>query len=479
MKSDLPTGHRRSDYRRQKSAMICCLLSLNLFLTGCGRLVEHLAISPVAQRRSDTIVKIKPGSGCDLVRLQIRDGTKIAAEFAPALDGKGHPMADPEQQPTLIFFYGNGSCLEYTFNRFNCADYFRQMGMNVLVPEYPGFGMSEGKPTVKHLRETAEAAYGWLTNRPGVRRDQVFISGFSLGTLPAIDLASRQPVAGLILFGPFTDAKEMARAHTPQWLHWARWMIPAFTVWRPMNNLANIRKVSCPVLIVHGTKDTTAPIEMADRLASAVATKLTQFSVQGAEHDAIWNVGGAPLWEAINAWVHHKPSGYRTLEADTFLTTLERKGRLPGLTKGDDLDGTLERGDLTAYPLSISFEFHGAWADVTPKIKSLAAGGPGSIAVNNQLTGRDPAPNIHKQLRVELRRDGRQETVEAIEGANLCLPAGAEVVTALYGDLRGQPSYGSIWHYTVIRESDSSPWKLHRAWRTDANGRVIEEQSIF
>lgn len=420
---------------------------------------------------------IKPGSACELVHLQMRDGTKIAAEFAPALDAHGRPVADPEQRPTLIFFYGNGSCLAYTFKS-GLADYFRQMGVNILVPEYPGFAMSEGKPTVKNLRATAEAAYGWLTHRPGVRCDQIFVSGFSLGSYPAICLASRQPVAGLILFGAFTNAKEMARAHTPQSWQWARWAIPAFSVWCPINNLANIRKVSCPVFIVHGAKDTVAPIEMADRLAAAVATNLTRLTVQCAEHDAVWTVGGTPLWEAMNAWVHHEPSGYLTLEADTFLTTLERQGQLPGHEKGYDFDGTLEADESNASPISKTFKLQVAAADVTRKIKSLAARGLVSISVNNQLAGADPAPNIVKQLRVVFRHDGGQQTAEAAEGQTLVLPGGAEVITALYGNLLGQPADGSICHYVVVRGSISRPWKLQKAWRTDANGRVVEEYPI-
>jgi len=33
-------------------------------------------------------------------------------------------------------------------------------------------------------------------------------------------------------------------------------------------------------------------------------------------------------------------------------------------------------------------------------------------------------------------------------------------------------------HYQVARVSENSPWKLQRAWQTDANGRVIEEYPV-
>jgi hypothetical protein len=33
----------------------------------------------------------------------------------------------------------------------------------------------------------------------------------------------------------------------------------------------------------------------------------------------------------------------------------------------------------------------------------------------------------------------------------------------------------SVYHYQVIRASEASPWKLRKAWRTDADGKTIEE----
>ena len=36
----------------------------------------------------------------------------------------------------------------------------------------------------------------------------------------------------------------------------------------------------------------------------------------------------------------------------------------------------------------------------------------------------------------------------------------------------------SIYHYTLVRDSKDGVWKLHRAWRTDPNGRELEQYSI-
>jgi pimeloyl-ACP methyl ester carboxylesterase len=92
-------------------------------------------------------------------------------------------------RPTVIFFYGNGACLAYMGEVFNG---FRRLGMNVLVPEYPGYGMSGGKPTEKGFYAAADAGYDYLAQRPDIDHDRIDAAGWSMGSAVAVDLASRR-----------------------------------------------------------------------------------------------------------------------------------------------------------------------------------------------------------------------------------------------------------------------------------------------
>ena len=76
--------------------------------------------------------------------------------------------------------------------------------------------------------------------------------------------------------------------------------------------------------------------------------------------------------------------------------------------------------------------------DVTAKVSAMVASGETSVKAANALVGLDPAPMIGKMLRVELRVDGAPLVVEADEGKTVDIPPGAEVVQAVYGNLRGQ-----------------------------------------
>ena len=110
----------------------------------------------------------------------------------------------------MIYFYGNAMCLSYATAD---LDRFRRLGLNVLIPDYVGYGMSGGSPSEKGCQATADAAYDYLVSTRTVDPRQIIAAGWSLGGAVAIDLASRHAVGGLIAFCTFTSSKEMARTN--------------------------------------------------------------------------------------------------------------------------------------------------------------------------------------------------------------------------------------------------------------------------
>jgi len=73
-------------------------------------------------------------------------------------------------------------------------------------------------------------------------------------------------------------------------------------------------------------------------------------------------------------------------------------------------------------------------ADVTSTVQALVAGGSNSFVAGNNLLGLDPAYGVVKRLRVEYNLGGQMQTNETTESGTLEIPAGAEVVRAVYGD---------------------------------------------
>ena len=197
----------------------------------------------------------------------------------------------------LLYFYGNGMCLETSVQD---VSYFQQLGFNVLIPEYLGYGISSGNVSEAGCYETADAAYHYLTVTRHVDPSQIIACGWSLGAAVAIDLAARKPVAGLVSISAFTNLVNQAHAMLP----WVPCSLIRLCVSERFDNLSKIRHVSCPVFIAHGTQDELIPFAMAEQLAHLAQTRVpvTFFPLEGCGHNDIFEVRGNVLGSAIQAF---------------------------------------------------------------------------------------------------------------------------------------------------------------------------------
>src|SRR2546428_7146870 len=101
------------------------------------------------------------------------------------------------------------------------------------------------------MNEAADLAYAAVARRPDVDRARIYAYGGSLGSAVASHVAAQHEVAGLVLESPFTNALDIAREHYA--------LFPRFIVRLRLDNLANLRLVRCPVLVVPGTADRLPP----------------------------------------------------------------------------------------------------------------------------------------------------------------------------------------------------------------------------
>ena len=136
---------------------------------------------------------------------------------------------------------------------------FRRLGVNVIVPDYLGYGMSGGRASEAGCYAAADAAYDYLLTRPDVDRHKLIASGWSLGGAVAIDLAHRRPISRLITISTFTTLRNMA-PECPISIGLLRYQF---------DNLAKLPEIYCPTLIIHGSIDTLVPASMAPRLVRA------------------------------------------------------------------------------------------------------------------------------------------------------------------------------------------------------------------
>jgi fermentation-respiration switch protein FrsA (DUF1100 family) len=151
-----------------------------------------------------------------------------------------------ERRPVVIAFQGNGEVIDFLPEQF---EGLVKLGMGVLLVEYPGYGRSSGNPTEKSISETAVAAFDAVLQREEVDPERVVIFWRSLGGGAACALAARHPSSALILQSTFTSTRPFARG----------FLAPGFLLRDVFDNAAVVAAYRQPLLLFHGSSDTTVP----------------------------------------------------------------------------------------------------------------------------------------------------------------------------------------------------------------------------
>ena len=108
--------------------------------------------------------------------------------------------------PTVLYFYGN---YETAATRMNALikNYKNSAfsGCNFAVFDYPAYGKSEGNCSDEALLRFSLEAFDELQKRT----DRIIALGYSVGTGPAVYLASQRDLDALILYAPYSDGNDL------------------------------------------------------------------------------------------------------------------------------------------------------------------------------------------------------------------------------------------------------------------------------
>lgn len=199
------------------------------------------------------------------VWLETEDGVRLHGWYLP----------HPEARQVLLFFHGNAGNISH---RRESLEIFHRLGLGTLIIDYRGYGRSEGRPTEQGLYADARAAWQWLTVQRGFDPGQILLFGRSLGGVVATRLASEVQPRGLIVESAFTSARDVGRKFFPllSWLVVLRYDFDA-EEW--------IRKVRCPVLVLHSPQDEIIPYELGEKLFQAANEPKRFFRLRGGHND--------------------------------------------------------------------------------------------------------------------------------------------------------------------------------------------------
>lgn len=186
-------------------------------------------------------------------------GKPVAAYWRPATNAT----------ITLLHSHGNAEEIGDLTEIFDACS---AAGMNVLAYDYPGYGLSAGKPTEKSCYEAAERAFAFLTQKQRIPPSSIVIVGRSLGSGPACYLAEKYPVKGLVIESGFLSAPRAVTRYR---------ILPR----DPFPNAKRLTKISCPKLFIHGTDDPVIPFWHGKQMYVLSTGVKNFYWVQGGGHN--------------------------------------------------------------------------------------------------------------------------------------------------------------------------------------------------
>jgi fermentation-respiration switch protein FrsA (DUF1100 family) len=219
--------------------VLAVYLALGLFLfLSQSRLLYY----PNVPSRAVVAAPDRIGLAYESVELVTEDGVRLDGWFVPASgDARG----------ALLFFHGNAGNISH---RLDSLKIFHDLGLDVLIFDYRGYGRSEGAVSEQGTYLDAEAAWRYLTDVRRVPEESIVLFGRSLGAAIAARLATRHGPGALIMESSFTSVPDFAARHFR--IFPARWL--ARFRYSAKELLGSVR---CPVLVVHSPDDEIIPFQ--------------------------------------------------------------------------------------------------------------------------------------------------------------------------------------------------------------------------
>ena len=272
------------------------LAALILFLGGGRLMLEALERQfiyfPTRERADAPTPRLRRAREVEEVWMDV-DGVRVHGLHARLDNPSG----------TLLFFHGNAGNL---YDRLDNVELLLDMGLDVLIIDYQGYGKSGGEPSEPTLYADGMAAYRYLTEERGVEAGGLVLFGRSLGSAVAIELATRVPCAALIAESAFTSARDLAREHYG-WLPGL--LIRNMT--HEFDSISKVERLRVPTLFVHGDRDSIVPESMGRRLFAAAPEPKTWYEVEGAGHNDTIARGGREYVRQLDAFLRENLRGAR------------------------------------------------------------------------------------------------------------------------------------------------------------------------
>jgi len=220
------------------------------------------------------------------VSIRSRDGLKLCASYLEA----------PNARACMLLMHGFRSWCRFDFSM--VLRFYYEHGLSILLVDQRSHGRSEGKYIGYGILERYDCQqWAWYLHAKLGGRLPIFLDGVSMGAstvMMASELELPASVVGVIGDCGYNSAWEEVAYCMKQ-----RYHLPAFPLLHAVDSLCRrragyslkdttaakaIANSRLPLMLLHGTADTTVPVTNAAEIAAAAPFLLEKVIVEGAEH---------------------------------------------------------------------------------------------------------------------------------------------------------------------------------------------------
>lgn len=181
----------------------------------------------------------------------------------------------PNPKGVILYFHGNSGSLD---SWGMLGEEFILTGYDFFIFDYRGYGKSTGPRTEEAFHKDGQMVYDHL--KKSYNENQIIVYGRSLGSGFATRAAMNNHPKSLILETPYYNFKTVAKHHFP--------FLPISFILRwNIRTDEWIKKVKCPILIFHGTKDEVIPYNQAIKLKELIKEEDRFITIQDGTHNNI------------------------------------------------------------------------------------------------------------------------------------------------------------------------------------------------
>ena len=200
--------------------------------------------------------------------------------------------SSPNNKIYAIFFHGNAE--DINLSNEMLSHIRTTLSVNVIAPEFPGYGIYSGYPTEGQLFNDAVNVFDYMVNVMKISPNNIIIFGRSLGTAIATHLASKRVCTALILISPFLSIRNMIKDILGRFI--------SFAVNDRFNSGEYIKDVQMPILIIHGQIDSIIKYYHATELYNRTKAPCELILPENMEHNEFdfYHEFSEPLQDFIN-----------------------------------------------------------------------------------------------------------------------------------------------------------------------------------